>query len=320
MSRDSFLKLLLITVTIAIAAILVLCQGLYFPPADSLRPMTVTLLLVCFARFYQKRDAPGFVICLHALAQVVLFTAAYSVLMYAIAAIGFPLADHWLISLDSATGMCTTDFFEWANNNPSIRNALQLAYDSLIFQTAGIIMVLGLTNDRQPLESFVLQFMLATLVSAVVFVVVPADCPVGGYCIDPTPAQARFLEDFHSMRTGTRTLCTWRDAEGLITFPSFHTTWALLLAWSLRRRWYLFLPALFLNLAVVLSTLTTGWHYIVDVVGGVAVTGIAIWLSHLSSAWRYNANGEPRLIGVAKVTVEPRLVPIGQNAVTQDIH
>ena len=48
------------------------------------------------------------------------------------------------------------------------------------------------------------------------------------------------LIHFDALRSGERMLITWRDAEGLITFPSFHTTWAILMTIAFRRnRWLL---------------------------------------------------------------------------------
>jgi membrane-associated phospholipid phosphatase len=74
------------------------------------------------------------------------------------------------------------------------------------------------------------------------------------------------------------TTATWRGAEGLISFPSFHTAWAILLALALRRWRVAFLLSSILNAAVVAATLTTGWHYASDVLGGALVCAVAVAL------------------------------------------
>ena len=52
-------------------------------------------------------------------------------------------------------------------------------------------------------------------------------------------------------------------------FPSFHTVWALLLVAACPRP---FKPvSAGLNAAVIVATLTTGWHYLSDVLAGVVV-------------------------------------------------
>ena len=68
----------------------------------------------------------------------------------------------------------------------------------------------------------------------------------------------------------------WKDVDGLITFPSFHTTWAVLLALAFLRRRRLLPLFATLNVIVIVSTLTTGWHYLVDVLGGIAVCLLAV--------------------------------------------
>jgi membrane-associated phospholipid phosphatase len=70
--------------------------------------------------------------------------------------------------------------------------------------------------------------------------------------------------------------------EGLITFPSFHVAWALLLTWAFRGRRWLFAAAVILNSLVVASTMTTGWHYFSDLLGGaaVALAAMALWCAY----------------------------------------
>ena len=88
------------------------------------------------------------------------------------------------------------------------------------------------------------------------------------------PAKAHTLEQLRGLRSGEQRTIGFRDAEGLIAFPSFHTIWAILLALAFRHRRRLFVVAVALNLVVILSTLTTGWHYLSDVLGGGLVVGL----------------------------------------------
>jgi hypothetical protein len=54
----------------------------------------------------------------------------------------------------------------------------------------------------------------------------------------------------------------------------------MLLAGGVRHHTWARLPSLLLNLAVIAATLTTGWHYGVDVAGGVVLGIAVIALSH----------------------------------------
>ena len=298
MSRDSLLKWALIAFLAAASGVIIAIKGLEFPASHCLRPLLIGGALLAVAAFYCRRRVEEFVISTHALAQIVLFSVCYSVAMYCVASLGYPLADSWLMTFDQACGVCVADVAAWVSNSPRLSRLLQIAYGSMLIQTALVVIALGFAKQRQKLESFVLCFMASATIALIVFACLPAEGPFCSYGYEPDSAQQRFLNDFHAMRSGERTLVTWKQAEGLITFPSFHTTWALLLARALRGSRRLFVPACLLNLAVVASTMTTGWHYLADVAGSTALaTGVVLAASRLN-LWLYEADGTPRRVGL----------------------
>ena len=65
------------------------------------------------------------------------------------------------------------------------------------------------------------------------------------------------------------------DRAGVVSFPSFHVVLAILSAQALSsiRGWRISVWV-FAGLTIV-STITTGWHYFVDLIGGLAVALIS---------------------------------------------
>lgn len=122
-----------------------------------------------------------------------------------------------------------------------------------------------------------LRMMLGVLVVFAIFLVFPAEGPFAGYGFEPSPSQARYREHLRTLRSGERTWFSYQETEGLVTFPSFHTTWALLLIVARRHRMRVLWPFAALNIAVIVSTMTTGWHYFSDVLAGAAVCGVVCW-------------------------------------------
>lgn len=296
MSRDSREKLGLIALTAVIAAGVIADRGLSFPPRDAVNPFGIACLLGAAAAFYARRGAENFVLCLESLLHVTLYTASYSVLMYALAAFGRPCVDPQLAACDAALGVHLPSIVAWTGAHPSIQQVLQLAYNSLLWQTPLVIVLLGFAGRREDLQGFVRQFILSTLACALVFAIAPADGPFAAYGYEPSATQARYLEHLHQLRDGTRTTVTWRGAEGLITFPSFHTCWAILLTWSVRRWWWALAPFAIVNALVIASTLTTGWHYFADVLGGTVVAAGSIllsnvWVRHARRVWESMDHG-----------------------------
>lgn len=280
MSRDSRLKWILIGLTVCAGGALITIRELHFPPEDAASPLCIAVLLGSAAAWYHCRGEARFAACLNALLHVTLYTACYSVVMYAAAALNQPLIDRELMWVDERAGVHLPSIVAWAQSQPALQRGLQIAYNSLLWQTPLVIVLLGFSGELRSLERFVLQFMLGTAACLVVFCFFPAEGPFAGYGFAANATQARYLQHLHELRDGVRTVVTWRAAEGLITFPSFHTTWAMILAWGMRHHKWAFVPAVLVNLAVVAATLTTGWHYAVDVAAGVALGVAVIAASH----------------------------------------
>lgn len=92
-----------------------------------------------------------------------------------------------------------------------------------------------------------------------------------GYRLLPDSSLKDYLQLFFAYRDGIATALHVFVLEGMITFPSFHAAWALLLAASFipwPRMMAIFGP---LNAIVVLSTVFIGGHYGVDVIVGLAI-------------------------------------------------
>jgi len=285
MTRDTKLKLGILAGTGTVGGVLALYTGLRFPWTDSVAPLAVVATLGPCAVFYQRRHVEPFVLSLLAAMQVLVFTACFTVLMYSLAALNAPVVDGLLMSADAALGIHVPDIVAWAKGRPWLYQGIGLAYDSVIVQTLVIILLLGFQGDRRPLEQYVLRFMLALLITATVFAVMPAEGPFVTYGMDARPTQQRYLEHFEGLRSGRLRAVSLRDAEGLVTFPSFHTTWAILLAAAFWHRRRLFLPFALLNAVVIVGTITTGWHYLVDVLAGVLVAVVTIVLTNRLRPW-----------------------------------
>jgi len=287
MDRDARLKLVLITVTLGTAGALILQNGLRFPAADGIRPLGLCGLLTLVMWYYHRRGITRFVACLRSTVLLLAFTTSYTVLMYTAATLGRPLVDAYLVRCDAALGVHLPAIVAWSGRHPQITDCLQWSYNSLLYQTPVVLLLVGLAGSQRNLEAFVLQFMIAAWITILIFMWAPALGPFGSFGYPTNAAQDRYLSHLESLRDGSRTVVTWRNAEGLITIPSFHTTWAVLLTLAFRD-WKWVLPvAILLNACVVISTLTSGWHYATDVIAGGIVAAVSVALASASAGWRY---------------------------------
>ena len=237
-------------------------------------------------------------LCLKSLALLVAFTTVYSVFMYALATTARPLADPTLAYIDGTMGFSAADVVGWVNARPKLEWALRLVYFSLIPQTILTIVWLGLGNQRERLDKFLVRFMLGALLTAVGFYLLPAVGTCASYDLPVNVCHQKFIEHFAALRDGSLTLVSWRNAEGLMTFPSFHTIWAVLLIAAFYRVPYASWPIALLNVAVVISTVTTGMHYLTDVLAGLLVSAIVIY-STRGVEPKKGASDAPHTRGVA---------------------
>jgi membrane-associated phospholipid phosphatase len=233
-------------------------------------PMVGVAVLVLSGALYYYRREPSFALCLTALLQIVLFSTAFALLTYLGARIDRPLVDEQLAAWDAALGFHVADMVAWQSRHPTVGAWLTWAYNSMFLQTAVVVALLGLRGDRR-LETFVLRMMLAGIVTLGFFLFMPAEGSFRVHGFSPGAPQIRYLEHFHALRNGTQTVFNFSDVEGLITFPSFHTIWALLLTIACLHLPVIRVVAAVLNAAVLASTLTVGLHYLSDVLAGVVV-------------------------------------------------
>lgn len=292
LGRDALARWLFIGALGAVTGIACQLAALELPARDLLAPAALVLALTGASACYARRGEAAFVLSLTSLAQVVAFAACYIVLMYAAATLNRPLVDEQLAAFDAWCGVTAPAVRGWTQSHPWVNLALNFAYDTLLWQTAAVIAVLGLSGNRRPLEGFIWAFMLSATASLALFAIFPANGPFVTFGFSPSADQRQFLEHFEGLRGGYRTLISWRGAEGLITFPSFHVAWALVLTWAFRRRKLIYAIAP-LNLLVIVSTMTTGWHYFADVLAGASVAACAIAVTHF--ARRDSLGDVPRL-------------------------
>jgi hypothetical protein len=224
--------------------------------------MITALLLLVIAGFYRREDI-RFRLSMNLL--FCLFSAASALLSYLAAIPALPLCDSILAHCDEAMGFCVPRAVVWQITHPLAGWFLTIAYDTAILQIPALILLL----DKESLERFMLRLNLSMIITLICFLLLPAEGPFVHYNFCASISQAAYLDHLHAARSGL-TSFDFGNVRGLITFPSYHTIAALLIVAAVWSRPYRGI-FLILNAAVVITTLTSGWHYLADVLGGIFV-------------------------------------------------
>ncbi len=272
---------------------------------------TMNLAVVVFlaslyggAKLIERRNPPAARLA-EAFVQILAFAQVGSYLTYgATAASPFPMADALLDRADALLGFDWPAWFSWVHAHPIVHIVLSKAYASIPMQLL-LLLVYFSFADAERVDELVLATILAVLIIVPGMILLPAigEWSQHGVGIEPWRADILALRS-HMMLTVSRT-------QGIVAFPSFHTVAAVLLANMARaRKW--FLPVLALNVLMIVSVMSEGAHFAVDMLSGLAVAWVAIAASRSMLIWCKRGSPVRRTVAVAPTPASAfRTVPIG---------
>jgi membrane-associated phospholipid phosphatase len=285
LARDSALKWLLLAAIALIDALWIGTSDFHLVAVGIAGPAASALLLVgaaCFFRFV-RRDAALFAL-LEAIAQIIVCFAVCGVLSYLVIAANHPLVDQHLSAIDYALGFDWPRFVRWIQAHPVFDGLLRIAYRSSVVQMFVIALLLSYRQAARVRElsgTIVISLILTIAISGML----PAESAYPYYGpAHPDIVPEIAVRDLFLLRDGSLRSLDLRMMDGLICFPSFHVVLSLLFIYVLRASRLLLPLGLALNLTVIVSTLTAGGHYLVDLFGGALVAALAIALYRAVSA------------------------------------
>jgi hypothetical protein len=264
-------------IAIALCLIVGSAQGFEFVfNGSSLQ--AVLLLVACplfFSVYGVARPAfSGLVTPFHSFAQVAAFNSAALMLQFPLASFAFPRIDDVLVRFDGLFGADFPVHFAWMAAHPLVLDGLVIVYRALLFQVPLVCLIIGVIDPRR-LAVFVLANTIGLAATVLISIVLPA----GGafYYYGHAPYQVEFVAQFHVVREGTFRVLDPEVLSGIISFPSYHTVLAVLIAIA-----FLGLPRLFpvvaaFEAAIVFSARPIGGHYYADLAAGIVVAFAAYW-------------------------------------------
>ena len=187
---------------------------------------------------------------------------------YVVAAVTpLPLYDNALAAADRRLGFDWAEWMAWTQSRAWMSRSFEVAYDAMLPELVGAVLYLGFLRKS--------GWLLTTLfIGGALTALISGFFPAIGHL-----PSAPHVPVLRALRAGQL-----MDVmpQGLISFPSYHTTVAVLLTGAFRGSRFLFPMACVLNGVMVVSTLSVGGHYLVDVIAGVGVARIAHLIAQLN--------------------------------------
>lgn len=221
-----------------------------------------------------------------------------------------PMIDPSLAAGDKWLGLTSADVIRAVIAVPFAPKLLYAMYFPsviLLFLTALLLSALGRAERLAELCS---AYAFCLAVATVCSVLLPASGAFEYLGLEPLfgaqlpPGSGVYhLEVLHTLRSTTQLAINPFALHGLVTFPSFHTSMALMTAAAWRDDRFVKWPMFLWNALVILSTVPVGGHYLVDLIAG-AVTWFVVF--------RYGARWAQALINLRlRLSSGPRLEAVG---------
>jgi membrane-associated phospholipid phosphatase len=188
-----------------------------------------------------------------------------------------PLIDPQLTAADHLLHFDTAAIVHAVARVPGLSFTLLLAYALFTPLILLAITLPALCGHITASRRFVLGVILALLLTAAIFTVTPAAGPWVTEPLHPPPTQSAMADYLLRLKSPAPAPLEIEHLA-VVSFPSVHVIIAILAALALGsiRTIPGIRPIAFtLSTLVCLSTVTTGWHYGVDILGGITVAAVA---------------------------------------------
>jgi hypothetical protein len=251
-------------------------SGLRVPVAQVLPKVGMYVLVLIGAVFYRYRKADNFVAALMIVFWMGLVSDLHVYPMFLAGRQPVEYHDEILVAADRALGLEVTDVLAWIGEYPWAKEALDSVYYTLVFLMAAALLSTTLLGRLKAAQEYVISMVCAVAITFPIFAAFQVQGPFAYYGFPATPAQAEYLRVLADLKSQEVFTMDLGYTSGLITFPSFHTILALLAGIALWSFPYVRWLGLGWAGLIVLSTLTTAWHYVIDLVAGGGVVVLSL--------------------------------------------
>ncbi|HEX4006884.1 MAG TPA: phosphatase PAP2 family protein [Acidobacteriaceae bacterium] len=242
---------------------------------QSLQIWTTALFLGAILAYCRWRPLPKLVEACELAIWTDLYFDALSVVMQIAGRSRFPLVDERLRWLDAHLHFSTASAVHWVAQWRWLHFALNLSYALEPLMLLMAVIFLPFMGHAAASRRYALGIVVAAFITAGVFALVPAAGPWTTEGYKASRDQAAVTAYLTQLKTSAPVVLDMKDA-GIVAFPSFHVLLALLSAIALSSMRRLRVAAWALALLICVSTLTTGWHYLTDVFGGILLTLVSV--------------------------------------------
>ena len=230
-----------------------------------------------FVSIYAREQSPRWSLMAWGFSLFVFVYWSARTLNYGIQLTPFRTIDPWLVRLDQGMGFDQLQWLQFTYRYHFLPRLLFRCYVFLNNQIMLMPLCLAALGWVRALRVFYMTFLTSLAIGALVYYFFPSTAPASmfssPYFMD---AQMNTFIKFYELHHG---LPNTSLQGGMIAFPSFHVVWSVLCVYACKEKAYLWVPMGVLNVLIIASTVMLGWHYLIDVIGGVVLALLSILMA-----------------------------------------
>lgn len=243
----------------------------------------VFIILSIFFFFYMffkvSRQAPRMALFFESLLLILIFILLLLVFCFLMATLKYPFVDSTLVFTDSIFGINSSAIVLWFRTHELLNYIFSSIYKTYFYQIPFIILYFSIRGNALVLQRFVMQFIIALILTIIISGFLPALGPYVWYNYRPSPTLAAALAQLLQLREG---ILDFSQKNGIVSLPSFHTVAAFLYMYTFRsENKFLFSSIVILNVLMIFSCIPIGEHYFADILGAIPTFLVAIWVDSL---------------------------------------
>lgn len=254
-------------------------SGFLYVPKLWLCLTPIALGLMCYAMTV-RQESPRLSFFTEIYTLYFVMAVAFTVMETAVQYTPMPRIDHTLLHMDQSMGFSTVGLLQWTAAHPLIKKIFETAYDFLNVEIFIVPLLLTFFNGntRKRVYHFLASMVIAFLIATTIYYFFPTAAPASilhsrYFLTNEHATYLKYFEIHHYQAVTT-------GNGGMISFPSCHVIWSILLCYPFRDKKMWLIPVAIINAVVILSTMFLGWHYLMDVVAGTLVASTALFLAH----------------------------------------
>ncbi|MBB4255944.1 phosphatase PAP2 family protein [Rhizobium sp. BK008] len=287
MSETSLARIFLIGLTACAYAIVPIMAWLVDLKVDPAAFTQLTafglVFLVGFGLLCHRRRIWSLLCIVECTGLGLLLTTPLVISTYVAFALKMPLQDQQLLQLDRVLGIDWLSLISFFDAHPLLAKSLMLAYQAFHYQLLFLPVVLSLCGDRARAYQMVATYGLVCVIASVITIWYPALGTYTDFSLRPGDLKningmlgVEYVPQIMAVRENPDFVLRLEHASGIISFPSVHAAVAVLCSWGAWTVRWIKLPIILLNTLMLLSAITEGGHYVVDLIAGIGVAGFSI--------------------------------------------